>query len=63
MLAGWYQAQGRIKLVNIWTLDNTDSMRRYIWLGARGVMTNKPGDLTGIARELKMTLAQPGYRP
>ncbi len=63
MLAGWYQAQGRIKLVNIWTLDNTDSMRRYIWLGARGVMTNKPGSLAGVAREQGMQLAQPGYRP
>ena len=63
MLAGWYQSQGRIRLVNIWTLDKTDSMKKYIWLGARGVMTNKPGDLDGVARGLGMTLAQPGYRP
>ena len=63
MLAGWYQAQGRIRLVNIWTLDNPDSMRRYIWAGARGVMTNQPAALAGVVRELHMTLAQPGYRP
>jgi hypothetical protein len=63
MLAGLAEAQGRVRLVDIWTLDKAASMRKYIWLGARGILTNEPGVLAGVATQMNMTLARPGYRP
>ena len=46
----------------VWTLDKEASMRRYIGLGARGILTNKPSKLVEVARELGLTLAAPGTR-
>jgi len=60
MLAGFYEAVGRIRLVNIWTLDKTDSMQRYLWLGSRGPITNIP---KRFPQSATARLAKPGYRP
>ncbi|HKF48146.1 MAG TPA: hypothetical protein VKB38_12365 [Terracidiphilus sp.] len=58
MLAVWYQNMRRIRMVNIWTLDKKDSMQRYLWLGARGVLTNKPSLFPDTTK-----LAKPGFLP
>jgi hypothetical protein len=64
MLAGWYEAARRVRLVDIWTLDDASDMRKYIFLGVSGIITNKPGVLAKVVKDQGMTLAQPGkYLP
>ncbi len=63
MLSAWYTGQGRVRMTDIWTLDKPESMKEYVLLGARGVLTNKPGVLSKVAKDTGMTLAQPGYLP
>ena len=59
------QAQdgGAVKQADVWSIDKESSMKKYIWLGARGILTNRPGVLAGVIRDLKIPLAQPGYLP
>ena len=48
-----------IGLTYIWTLDKESSMEQYLLYGARGIMTNRPGDLTSIVKEYGIPLARP----
>lgn len=63
MLAVMNEARGFVRLVDIWTIDKEESMKKYILLGANGILTNRPAVLARVAKEQGKTLAQPGYLP
>ena len=44
-------AHGRGVRVDVWTINDPDEMRRMLDLGADGVMTDRPEELTGVLGE------------
>ena len=51
---------------SIWSIDKDSSMRLYLNLGARAIITNKPGALRRVLQEPQfrhIPLATPGYMP
>jgi hypothetical protein len=53
---------GSSSFTYIWTLDNPDSMKTYLDLGARGILTNSPTILRDVYQNLGKRLARPGER-
>lgn len=48
-----------IGLTYIWTIDKDSSMKKYLELGARGILTNNPATLSALLQSLDKKLATP----
>ena len=64
-LAGWNTKQGSLSSAGIWTLDKDQSMKEYLYLGARSIMSNCAPIALGVMKGLNLPLAGPGlaYAP
>ncbi len=58
-----HQAAGVVSSTYIWTVDREDTMVKYINLGVRGILTNKPAALRDLLKQHEIKLAPPSYRP
>jgi hypothetical protein len=58
-----HQAAGVVSSTYIWTVDREDTMVKYINLGVRGIVTNKPAALRDLLKTHEIKLAPPSYRP
>lgn len=59
-LAVYNKKIGVISSVGIWTLDDPDSMRKYLNFGVDGIVTNIPSEALKVIRENGFSLALPG---
>ncbi len=59
------QVAGDVSLTGIWTIDLERSMVNYLQLGARAIVTNRPGVLKQVVDQYvpQLTLASPGDSP
>ncbi len=58
-----HQAAGVVSSTYIWTVDREDTMVKYINLGVRGIVTNRPSAVRDLLKNHEIKLAQPSYRP
>jgi hypothetical protein len=57
------QAAGKVHQTNIWSIDLESTIQLYAGIGARGLLTNRPGVQLKVIKEKGLTLATPDYRP
>ena len=64
-LAGWNTDEGSLSSAGIWTLDKEQSMRDYLYLGTRSIMSNCAPIALGVMRGQNLPFASPGnaYKP
>ena len=58
-----FQISGDVRGTNVWSIDKENSMKLYLGIGVRGIVTNRPGVLKNIISESGLSLHTPGYLP
>jgi glycerophosphoryl diester phosphodiesterase len=59
-LSAYNQKAGVVGSTGIWTVDDPDTMKKYLAGGANAIMSNKPGVVVGVVLGEQRTLAKPG---